>query len=83
MLRRFVVQHPKLVRCWLSSLQEPDSVRRQDIERMHEGYMRDQMPAELDADRAIYAPVAMAYVISALTIFAPVAVGGFAIWWLL
>lgn len=56
------MKHPRLVRLWMSSLQDPDTLRRNNIKRTfsHEPTTVRDMLAELDAQREREAPVALA-----------------------
>lgn len=75
------MQHPRLVRFYLSALQEPDSVNRARVERSVDldRAARDRKIAAIDAERRRNAPVAMAYFLAVATVAVPVAV---AVWWL-
>ncbi|AMD59426.1 hypothetical protein AWN88_14230 [Agrobacterium tumefaciens] len=70
------VQHPKLVRFFMASLQDPDSVRRAHINRTYvdEHAIRNEKLAELDAERERDAPVIRAYLLSLVTIAAPIVI---------
>jgi hypothetical protein len=66
----------------MSSLQEPDGIRREGIMRNFpdDRVTREEKLAELDAERERNTPVALAYVGAAITILLPI--GRVAlVWW--
>lgn len=75
------MKRPWLVRFWLSAFQDSDATERYWVKRTHVDDPRgvEAKLAELDEKREREAPVAMAYVMSVLTVAVPL--GGL-IWWL-
>lgn len=70
------MQHPRLVRFFMAALQDPDSVRRANINRTydHERATRDEKLSELDTERQRNAPVFGAYLLSLVTIAIPIGI---------
>lgn len=75
------MKHPRIVRFYLSALQEPDSVNRARIERSVDldRAARDRKLAALDAERLRNAPVALAYFLAVATVVVPISA---LVWWL-
>lgn len=68
------MKRPWLVRFWLSAIQDDDGMQRYWIRRTHVDDPRgvEARLKELDEKREREAPVAMAYVMSVLTVVVPI-----------
>lgn len=68
------MKRPWLVRFWLSAFQDDDALQRYWIKKTHVDDPRgvEARLAELDEKREREAPVAMAYVMSVLTVAVPI-----------